>query len=471
MIIKRRILDLKKIQVGIKNIRLPMKDNSKKPVLLTEETIIDRKNKVIDNMKKTGLSSIIIYADKEHGGNFEYLTGFIPRFEEALQILNVNGTSTLVLGNENYNKAKYSLLKSEGILCPLFSLPNQPMGDFKPVEHYLEQVNIDTSKKVGLVDWKLLSNDYGDFHKSTSIPSFIVEGIQKIVPNEKIVNATQIFIHPDNGARVTNNANEMARYEYGASLASDSVLEALNHLKEGVTELEIGDILQKDGQYPNVVSISAFGPRFEHANLYPRDNELNLGDSVALTVSYKGGLTSRSGFAVNSYEELNQYAEGYLENMVIPYFKAYVYWLSNVKIGLNGGEFYNSFNEFYPQSKYGWELNPGHLTADEEWLSSPFFEGSVAEVKSGMIFAVDFIPNIKGYNGVSAESTVAIADHNLRKDIKLQYPDLWERIQNRKKYIKENIGIELSEELLPLSSLLGYYRPFFLNSREALVVE
>ena len=32
-------------------------------------------------------------------------------------------------------------------------------------------------------------------------------------------------------------------------------------------------------------------------------------------------------------------------------------------------------------------------------------------------------------------------------------------------------GNDLSEELLPLSSLLGYYRPFFLNSREALVVE
>lgn len=471
MNMKRRFKDLKNIEIGIKNMKPPMKDNSKKPVLVTKETINFRKNKIIRNMKAANLSSIIIYADKEHGGSFEYLTGFIPRFEEALLILNVDGTSTLVLGNENYNKVKYSLLKSEGLLCPLFSLPNQPMGDFKPVEHYLKQVNIDTTAKVGLIDWKLLSNDYEDFHESTSIPSFIVEGIKKVVQREKVVNATQIFIHPDRGARVTNNANEIARYEYGASLASDSVLEGLNHLREGVSELEIGDILQKDGQLPNVVTITAFGPRFEKANLYPKDNELELGDNVALTVSYKGGLTSRSGFAVNNYEELTDYAEGYLENMVVPYFKAYVYWLQNMKIGLNGGQFYKNFNEFYPQSKYGWELNPGHLTADEEWLSSPFFEGSTAEVKSGMIFAVDFIPNIEGYNGVSAESTVAIADESLRIEIKQQYPDLWERIVNRKKYIKENIGIELSEELLPLSSLLGYYRPFFLNSREALSVE
>ena len=57
-----------------------------------------------------------------------------------------------------------------------------------------------------------------------------------------------------------------------------------------------------------------------------------------------------------------------------------------------------------------------------------------------MIFAVDFIPNIEGYNGVSAEITVAIADENLRMEIKKQYPDLWERIQNRKKRLKKILG-------------------------------
>lgn len=87
-----------------------------------------------------------------------------------------------------------------------------------------------------------------------------------------------------------------------------------------------------------------------------------------------------------------------------------------------------------------------------------------------MIFAVDFIPIMEGYNGVSAESTVAIADETLRNEIKSEYPDLWDRIENRKKYIQEIIGIELSDEILPLTSTLGYYRPFLLNTREALVV-
>lgn len=461
---------MEKFKIDVGTVKQPMMDNSKHPVIITKETINERQEKIIKNMKAANLSSVIIYADKEHGGNFEYLTGFIPRFEEALQVFNVDGTSTLILGNENFNKVKYSLTESEGIKCPLFSLANQPMGDFKPVEFYLEQVNIDSSQNVGLVDWKLLSNDYNDFHKASSIPHFMVEAIKKVVPEDKIVNATQIFIHPETGARVTNNANEIARYEYGASLASDAVLEAWNNLSLGVNELEIGNLMQKDGQLPNVVTISAFGPRFQNANIYPLDNKLELGQSVALTVSYKGGLSSRSGIAVNNEEELNQFAGDYLEKMVKPYFSAYVYWLQNIKIGMNGNDFYNSFNEYYPQSQFGWELNPGHLTSDEEWLSSPFFAESNATVKSGMIFAVDFIPQVEGYNGVSAESTVALADEELREEIKADYPELWQRIQNRKNYIKEELGIELSKELLPLSSILGYYRPFFLNDSKALVV-
>lgn len=286
---------MSKFEVVVKNVTPPKTDGSKQPVLISKETAFERKNKVISLMQENGFSSLIIYADKEHGGSFEYLTGFIPRFEEALQILNVDGTSTLILGNENYNKTKYSLVDSEGILCPLFSLPNQPMGNFKPVDFYLEQAAIDQTEKVGLVDWKLLSNDFLDFHSDSAIPAFIIEGLKKIVPESKLANATQLYIDPEKGARVTNNANEIARYEYGAALASDSILNAMNALKEGVLEQEIGNLLQADGQLPNVVTISAFGDRFTNANIYPLNTKLEYGNKVAITNSHKGGLSSCLG--------------------------------------------------------------------------------------------------------------------------------------------------------------------------------
>ena len=148
-----------------------------------------------------------------------------------------------------------------------------------------------------------------------------------------------------------------------------------------------------------------------------------------------------------------------------------MYWLENVRIGKLGGEFYDDFSKFYPQETYGWQLNPGHLTADEEWLSSPFYKGSDREVKSGMIFQVDFIPSQEGHQGVSAESTVAIADEALRREIEGKYPEMWARIKKRRLYIKEKSNIDLDPSLLPLASTLAYLRPFMLDKDTALVIE
>lgn len=34
-----------------------------------------------------------------------------------------------------------------------------------------------------------------------------------------------------------------------------------------------------------------------------------------------------------------------------------------------------------PKEIYHWQLNPGHLTADEEWMSSPIYPGSEKMLK------------------------------------------------------------------------------------------
>lgn len=418
-------------------------------------------------MQKQGITSLIIYADKEHGSNFEYLVGFIPRFEEAILVLNVDKMSTLILGNENYNKAEYSRIKSVSKKCSLFSLPNQPMESTETLEDLFAEIDIDTSGLVGLVGWKLIPG----MKKQFDIPEFVVQSLVSVINREKLVNATDLFIDPKYGARITNNANEIAHYEYGASLASDAVLAAMNILEINQSELTIGETLTKQGQYNSVVTISAFGQRFVNGNLYPTHNYLQKGDKVALTTGYRGGLSSRSGYAVEDISKLEEVDKNYFDEVVVPYFDAYYYWLTNIKIGENAGEFYKKFEEYYPQQKYGWELCPGHLTAEEEWMSSPFYKTSDATVQSGMIFQIDFIPSQVGHNGVSAESTLALADKKLRNEIKEQYPDLWERIEKRRKYIYDELNIQLPVEVLPLTSTLGYYRPFLLNQEYSLYID
>src|SRR5699024_12324677 len=101
--------------IKVKKVPRQRPDHSGEPVMLSDETIEQRKQKLLKLMKDNGLSSLIVYADKEHGSNLEYLTGFIPRIEEGLEILNQDEHSTLKRRNENLNKVKLPRVKSEGI--------------------------------------------------------------------------------------------------------------------------------------------------------------------------------------------------------------------------------------------------------------------------------------------------------------------------------------------------------------------
>ena len=54
------------------------------------------------------------------------------------------------------------------------------------------------------------------------VPHFIVEALKKALPKEaRLLNGTHLLIGAKGPA--TNNANELAHYEYGANLASQYV--------------------------------------------------------------------------------------------------------------------------------------------------------------------------------------------------------------------------------------------------------
>ena len=56
-------------------------------------------------MDAAGYDRLIVYADREHSANLSYLTGFDPRFEEAILIVAPTGTPVVLVGNECYGMA------------------------------------------------------------------------------------------------------------------------------------------------------------------------------------------------------------------------------------------------------------------------------------------------------------------------------------------------------------------------------
>lgn len=450
-------------EIKLKEIPEPCFYKASKPVMLSDETMQERKEKLIQSMKREQLDAVVVYCDLEHGSNFEYLTGFLTRFEEALLIVHQSGDAYMLMGNENLNKVQHSRIKAKAIHVPCFSLPNQPMEGERTLTECLIEAGISEDMRIGVVGWKMFTSCLCDNRKLFDLPYYIVQALSEI--SGLIENRCDLFIGAD-GIRTTNNANEIAHYEFGSALASDGVLDAMNLLDVGVSEMELGQCLNKYGQRNSVVTIAAAGERFEKANLYPTDKKVKHGDKISLTVGYKGGLSSRSGYAVNDESELDV---DYLEGIAKPYYYAVASWLEAIQIGMSGDELHEIIESVLPKEVYHWHLNPGHLVADEEWMSSPIYKGSKDVLKSGMMLQIDIIPSVSGLGGASCESGIALADETLRNQIKAEYPDLYEGFMKRRAYIEDVLGIKLHPEVMPMNDTVAYYRPFMLNKKRAFV--
>ncbi len=455
--------------ISYQKVNPPVQHWPKSPVSLTKETMDQRLNKVLRQMEEKGTDVLCVYADREHGGNFGYLTGFEPRFEEAVLVLYRDGKAFLMLGNESLRMGNYCRIKNTVIHVPHFSLPNQPMDTEFTLRELFEKAGISQGMCIGIAGWKLFTSHKEDNAQLFEVPYMIVESIKSAVGKQgRVQNEGGLFIAPDTGVRVLNNANEIAHFEYGAALASDCVLEALEQVETGKTELEIADFLAACGQPVNVQTICATGERFTNAEVAPRNKKIALGDTFSVTMGLRGGLTSRAGYIACCREDLPEKACDYMEKMAVPYFAAAAAWFETVGIGVTGGELYEIIERVLPKSEYGWVLNPGHLTSSEEWLSSPIERDSAICLKSGMMLQMDIIPKRAGYGGASAEDGIVIADEALRDEIRSKYPETWERMCRRRKYMAKELGIRLKEEILPMSDSTGYFRPYLLNKGYAL---
>jgi hypothetical protein len=104
-------------------------------------------------------------------------------------------------------------------------------------------------------------------------------------------------------------------------------------------------------------------------------------------------------------------------------------------------------------------------------VSSPFSPGSKVELRSGMTLQADIIPATgTAYFTTNIEDGVALADDALRDQLAGRYPAAWGRIQARRRFMAEALGIELHADVLPLSNLAGHLSPFLLRPDRALTL-
>jgi hypothetical protein len=416
-------------------------------------------------MSSRGLDALVVYADREHGANMAYLCGYDPRFEESLLVLRRDGLPILMVGNEGWGYADETLqIEAEKMLVQCFSLIGQPRGGMKEPAVFLHEAGIESSMKIGVAGWKYFTpTDFSNPTSAIEIPSYLVDALREIArPNGVVLNANDLFMHPEHGLRAVNSVNQIAEFEFAATIVSQGVREMLDEIRPGMTEYEAVQLMKLNGMPLSCHVNFSTGRRVHSGLASPSMRVMKRGDPLTVGVGLRGSLICRQGYLVEGEEELSQIQPDYVESVCTPYFSLVAEWYESIGMRVTGGQIQDKVDA----TGFPLALNPGHLIHLDEWVSTPFYKGSRDTLRSGMALQVDMIPKMaSGSFGNNLEDTIILADKPLRDELQTHYPEAFERIERRRNFIQDSLNIKIRPEILPLSNYPAVLRPFLLNSR------
>jgi Creatinase/Prolidase N-terminal domain len=435
--------------------------------LLAPLIYTDRLERLRQRMQASGYEYLVVYADREHSANLAYLSGFDPRFEEAVLIVGPDGDPAVLVGNECGGMAAAAPLPMRCVMFQEFSLPGQRRDRSQPLGEILRTEGIERGSRVGVVGWKSFAD-----RRLMEVPAFLVDQLRITCGESGVVeNATDLLINPANGLRVINEVDQLAAFEWAACRTSVAVGNVLAGVQPGMTERECARLLDWDGTPLSCHLMLSAGERARLGLLSPGDRPIQRGDPFTIAFGIRGALNCRAGFVVGDAAELPDGVDDYVDRLVAPYFEAVAEWYEALHVGQVGGALQAVVDRHLGDPFFGVSLNPGHQIHLDEWVNSPVHRDSTTELCSGMALQCDIIPATgTPYFTTNIEDGVALADESLRTQLAAAHPAAWQRIQARRRFMSETLGIDLHPDVLPFSNLAARLTPYLLDPGRAMTV-
>jgi hypothetical protein len=133
--------------------------------------------------ERRGHRHVVVYADREHSANMSYLTGFDPRFEEAILVVGGDGAPAILVGNECYAMAAWRPCR-----CVASSIRTSACPASRVMAPDRWRMSSPTGHRpggqVGVVGWKTMpASDDG-------APAFLVDELRELVGATGLVEGT-----------------------------------------------------------------------------------------------------------------------------------------------------------------------------------------------------------------------------------------------------------------------------------------
>ena len=421
----------------------------------------------------SGFDAFAIYGDREHAANVAYLSGYDPRFEETLLVIVPGKQPQLLVGNEGWGYAEICDGPYERILYQTFSLPAQPRDRSEALPDILAACGLKAGQRIGAIGWKPFgTGDAGFGETALDLPSFIADTLRTLAGDKgAVLNAANLLMNPADGLRAINEADQLAAFEFAATFSSQGLRNVLGGIEPGMSELQAARLMGMNGLPQCCHPMLSAGKRAAYGLPSPRLDIIKRGDPITMAYGLQGSLNARAGFLAEGPSDLPPAIRDYIEKLVAPYFSAVVDWYETVGIGVAGGALWKAVHDRIGDPFFGVSLNPGHLVHIDEWMHSPIFAGSDIPLKSGMALQVDIIPATgTDYFTTNIEDGIALADEALREEIAARYPEAWRRIEARRAFMSDVLGIRLKPEVLPFSNIPAFLPPFWLSRHSAMAV-
>jgi hypothetical protein len=413
-----------------------------------------------------GYDALIVYADREHSANLAYLTGFDPRFEEAMLVVGPADEPAILVGNECFGTAGAAPLPMRRHLFQNFSLPSQPRDRSRPLSEILPEEGIAAGSALGVIGWKEF-----DDRSRIEVPAYVVDELRAMTPSGSVSNAGHLLTGAADGLRVINELEQLAAFEYAACRTSNGVRRLITELRPGLRESDAVGLLEWNGMPLSCHLMLTSGERASFGLLSPGDKRIERGDRFTVAFGIWGALNCRAGFVVEDASELPDGIDDYVDRLVGPYFEAVAEWYQALHVGQIGGALHEIVARRLGDPFFGIFLNPGHQIHLDEWVNSPITPDSTIKLRSGMAFQVDIIPATgTEYFTTNIEDGIALADASLRAAFAEGYPGAWDRIQARRRFMADSLGIELHPDVMPFSNIPAWLPPFLLGSERAITM-
>lgn len=370
---------------------------------IPEKEYHERITRAQEYLSNTDLDFLLVNSNDSDFANVRYLSGYWPLFEMAGVMVPRDGDPILLIGPESgtYAQERSKIKKIRKMLEYRESAdPEYPGVEVSTFLDLVDEIGIREVRKIGIAGYLV-----------TTLP--IYESLKHQFPYANISNADYIMV----GLRSIKTPSEIDCLRESNRISEIAVGEILNHIKPGMTELQVVGMVQEiiyanGAEYEGMPQFVLSGEKTNNAISRPTHKILNKNEIVQLGLSARvdgySSCVSRPVFLGKMTESLRKKIEFGKQ--------AHEKTMEWLKAGVMASDVADAYYDYFVENGYknNYLYGPCHglglIEVEPPWMEST----SKYIVQENMTFQVDTFFQDTSY-GFRWENGIRIVDKGVEK--------------------------------------------------------